>query len=225
MAFQLQGNSGTVAEIDGTTFRALRVTNRPMEYGALGYYQISTLSGSMAAGMAANGQIWHARWTDATRFCLPLHLSLTGMRTTTAFAAGVIDIKATIVRVWSADGSGGTAATLTGNNQKLRTSMGSTLMGTIRTASTAALTAGTQTLDAQDLGMIVTHSSGGVGAATPIIGSIYLPHRALFDQHPSPGGHPLVFAQNEGLVIRATVPATGVWNFGVTFVWAEVSSF
>ena len=37
MPIQIQGNGGTVAEVDGTNFRALRVNNRPVDYGALGW--------------------------------------------------------------------------------------------------------------------------------------------------------------------------------------------
>lgn len=225
MALAIQGNSGTVAEVDGTGFRALRTRNAPLDAGSLGHYQVSVATGAIAAGMAANGEVFHLRWTDATRLCVPLKLSVTGMRATTAFVAGAIDIEAIIARSWSADGSGGTAVTLTGNNQKLRTSMGTSLMGAMRIASTGALTAGTKTLDAQAISRITTHSSGGTGSATPIIGSIYLPVYDMFEQDMADGEHPVVLAQNEGLVLRATVPATGVWNIGVNFKWAEVAAF
>jgi len=44
--------------------------------------------------------------------------------------------------------------------------------------------------------------------------------------HANPGGEsPLVFAQNEGFVVRATVPATGTWQFGVTVAWTEVTAY
>jgi hypothetical protein len=39
------------------------------------------------------------------------------------------------------------------------------------------------------------------------------------------GEWPLVLAQNEGFIIRATVPATGTWDFAVTMEWSEVSAF
>lgn len=225
MGIQIQGNSGVIADVDGTTFRALRVAARPTDYGALGMYQIHMASGAIAAGMAANGETFQARWTDATRFAVIQKIECTGVRATTAFAAGAIDISAAIARAWSADGSGGTAATLTGNNQKLRTTMGTTLFGAIRCASTAALTGGTKTVDAQNLGGITTHSSGGTGSATPIIGSIYLPKTVLFEQDMADGEHPIVLVQNEGIVVRATVPATGVWNIGHTMKWAELTAF
>lgn len=225
MAIQVQGNGGTVAEVDGTSYRALRTRNAPIDVAALGHYQISVVSGAIAAGMGALGELFQIRWTDATRLCIPLKLEITGMRATTAFAAGVIDLEAILARSWSGDGTGGTAATLTGNNQKMRTSMGSSLMGTIRFPTTAALGAGTKTFDAHAIGRITSHSSGGVGSATPIIGSIFLPKTIIFEQDMADGESPIILAQNEGLVARGTVPATGVWNIGFDFKWCEVAAF
>ena len=103
--------------------------------------------------------------------------------------------------------------------------MGTSLMGEIRVVTTAALGAGTKTLDTQEIGRITTHSSGGTGSATPIIGSIFLPIYDLFEQDAADGEHPVVLAQNEGLVVRCTVPGTGIWNIGFTFKWAEVSAY
>jgi hypothetical protein len=34
--------------------------------------------------------------------------------------------------------------------------------------------------------------------------------------------YPVLYEQNEGFVIRATVPATGTWTFEVQVEWAEV---
>jgi hypothetical protein len=45
----------------------------------------------------------------------------------------------------------------------------------------------------------------------------------MFDQRP--GEHPLVLAQNEGFVIQATVPATGVWFFAVKVDWVEIATY
>lgn len=220
MAIQVQGNGGVVAEVDGTTFRALRVTSRPVEYGALGLYRVSMISGTMAAGLAGASEIFQARWTDATRLCLVFGIQLDGLAgSATAFTAGFANASLTIARNWSADGSGGTAATLTGNNNKLRTSMGTSLFGAVRASSTAALTAGTKTLDSQAVGQITF----SIGTAVSVN---YLGQVAFYgelEQNANPA--PIVFAQNEGIVARATVPATGTWQFGVTMAWAEVTSY
>lgn len=225
MAIQIQGNTGVVGEVDGTTFRALRVTSRPMDYGSFGVYQVAGLTGAIAAGAGAASEIFQFRWTDATRLAVIHSVRISGMRTTTAFAAGAIDLTATIARGWSAAGTGGGVLTMTGNNAKMRTSMGTSLVGEIRVATTAALGAGTKTLDAQPIGQINTHSSGGTETATPIIGSIYLPAYELNAGSMGDGEAPIVLVQNEGIVIRATVPATGVWNLGFVMKWSEVAAF
>ena len=218
MAIQLQGNSGTVAEVDGTNFRAMRGTLRPIDYGVFGSYRMSLLSGTMAAGLAANSEVVQFRWSDATRFCVVTSIIFDGLSgSATAFAAGFGKVDLMVARSWTADGSGGSAATISGNNQKQRTSMGTTLLGAARIASTAALTAGTKTLDTQSLGQY----SAAFGTGTSVQ---WIPQFDLF--HIDPGGeHPLVLAQNEGFVVRATVPATGTWQFGVTVCWTEVASY
>jgi len=218
MAIQLQGNGGAVADVDGTNYRALRTTLRPIDYGALGSYRLSLLSGTMAAGLAANAEVWQFRWNDASRLCAITKVVVDGIsNTATAFTAGVGSFQLYVARSWTADGSGGTAATLTGNNTKLRTDMGATLLGSCRISSTAALTAGTKTLD--------TNASGQMSLAFPAVASTQIENRiSLFE--PNPGMEsPFVLSQNEGIVIRAAVPATGTWSFGVTVTWTEVTAY
>ena len=199
---------------------------RPTIYGASGHYGVSATTGAIAAGASANSEVLQFHWTSATHFALINEVVVTGMRATTAFAAGNIDIKLTVARSFTVAGSGGTEIEFGGDshidNAALRTSMTDSKIGDMRIASTAALTAGTQSLEDNDLGQIVTHSSGGAGAATPIIGSIYLPENVLFKADPSAGLYPLVLAENEGFVVRATVPITGVWNIGFRVRWAEI---
>lgn len=216
MAIQIQGNGGTVAEVDGTGFRAVRVAQRPLDVGALGAYRLSVATGVMAAGLAANSEIFQFRWTDATRLCVIHRLIFDGMGGIVAFTAGSVVIQALVARSFTAAGTGGTAATITGNNQKVRTSHGTTLLGEARVATTAALGAGTKTLDSQAFGQVASGISATAGDKVP--------EGTLFD---STGGqeHPIVLAQNEGVVVRATVPATGTWTGGVSIAWSEVSAY
>lgn len=190
-----------------------------------GQYAIAVETGAMAAG-AATREILHFRWTDTDHFAAITEIGVTGMLATTAFSAGTITIKATVARGWTADGTGGTALEFGGDsnidNAALRTNMSDSLVGDYRIATTASLGAGTKVLEANDIGQIVTHSSGGVGSATPIIGSIYLPTLTLFKPDISNGQYPLVLAADEGFVIQVTVPATGVWSLGTVVRWAEV---
>lgn len=219
------GVSGQLIGVGAEAASAAHVQLKPVDAGALGHYAVSVQTGAIAAGASANSEIFQMRWSDASRLCVVTKVLLTGVRATTAFAAGAIDFKATVARSFTANGTGGTALTLTGDQAQLRTSFGTSLMGDMRVATTAALGAGTKTLDTQDLGIITTHSSAGWQSATPIIGQIFQPTIELWKPDLSAGEHPLVLAQNEGLVVRATVPGTGVWNASITVQWAEVTAF
>ena len=225
MALQVQGNGGTVAEVDGTSFRALRVANRPLDVGSLGHYRLSMASGTIAAALAANAELFQFRWTDATRLCVIHKVLISAGANAAATAAGLVALELAVARSWSAAGTGGTAATITGNNQKTRTSFGSTLLGEARCATTAALGAGTKTLDTQGIGNVFLGI--GTGAIT-VAADLTLIDKIDLLEMDANEPHPVVLAQNEGLVIRngATAwPATMTWGFGVTIVWAETAAY
>lgn len=229
MGVVLLGNGGVAGEVDGTTYRALRTTPRPTEYGAFGHYKISMLTGSVAAGAGANSELLQLRWVDATRLFVPTLIRVDGIVATTAFASGQLSVFATIARSWSADGTGGNAITLTGDNNAMRTTMGTSLFSTgARIATTAALGTGTKTLDANNIGQLITHTvAPGVNAAPAIqVGAIHGTAGVnLLDPTVGDGEAPPILAQNEGIVVRATVPATGVWIAGITVRWMEVSAY
>lgn len=217
MGIQLQGFSGIVAEVDPSA-RAARMSRRPREVGAFGIYRKSLLSGTMAAGLAANSDVAQFRWTDATRLALVHRVILDGLAgSATAFTAGFGMVNLYSARAWTVDGSGGAAASLAGNNGKLRTSpFGSSLLGAFRLATTAALVAGTRTADTNPIGQY----SMTFGTAVSVQ---YAPQVSLYDELVT--DMPLVLALNEGIVAQATVPATGTWQFGLTIEWSEVASF
>jgi hypothetical protein len=220
MPLQLQGNASVVAEVDSTA-RTLRVQQRPQEIGARGAYSFGGVSGTMAAGMAANSEIVQCRWIDATRLMLLRSVRISAHQQGTAFTAGAVQVDMTIARGWSADGTGGNAIVFsTTNTNKKRTSFPLSLFSDtgFRVASTAALGAGTKTLDTNKAAQIV----GFVSSVATTADSGYLIPPSILWARDSGDEYPFVFAQNEGLVIRASVPATGTWTFGVQIEWAEL---
>jgi hypothetical protein len=225
MAVQIIGNAGPIAEVDGTRFRALRTTGRPVDYGSLGFYRVSVVSGTMAAALAANSEIFQFRWPDATRFAVVTRVAISAGANLAATAAAISSLRLTAARSWTVAGSGGTRLTMTGNNQKLRTAvMGTSLTSDIGVSTTAGLTAGTKTLDAQDMGGV---SFGiGTGAITTALNLNIIPLTELLNIDAS-NDHPLVLAQNEGFVIRSGIifPATMTWAFTVNVSWAEVDAY
>jgi hypothetical protein len=102
--------------------------------------------------------------------------------------------------------------------------MGSTLVaaGDMRIATTAALGAGTKTLEANSLSAIA--APGPITAS--LNGQIIAPGTILWQAEVGDGEHPLVLVQNEGFVIRSVaVPATGTWTAAITVDWAETTAY
>lgn len=234
MAIQIQGNGGTVQEVGGTTFRAGNVQIKPVEYGALGSYRFSVLTGTLAAALAAGtgtaGHVFAARWTDATRLAVITRLRTRFMPLTPFTTSTLSDhtsFDAFILRSYSGSHSGGTALTLTGNSFKMRTSMGTTLFGDIRIATTAALTNGTHTFDPH--AFATTLRKGNRINPTATTEEVIQPTdtEISLDFNTANGEHPIVLAQNEGICIRnRTVwPAAGTGILTVDMAWAEVTAY
>ena len=220
MAIQIQGNGGVVSEVDGTTFRALRVTPKPIEYGALGHYRVA-VTVPLVATQAANGTLFSFRWADATRIAVITKLRLTCLQTAAATATIMPSFEVFAARGFSASDSAGTAVTLTGNNMKKRTSMGTSLVTDIRYSAVAAgLTAGTRTLDANPILQMPT-----VQAITTPISQSYI---AELDVGIGDGNHPLILATNEGFIVRGPTVvfgAAGTANLVVEVSWAECTAY
>lgn len=127
-----------------------------------------------------------------------------------------------VARSFTASDSSGTALSgLSAGNasNKLRTSQTSSFIltggGDVRVATTAALTAGTRTLDSNAIGNIVAGSSA---ANTNMIQDV-----PLYSDYTTIYGVPLVLAQNEGFIINANAAAgTGTWQVGISVLYAEV---
>ena len=211
MAIEIIGDGGAVAEVSAT--RLLRAAGHPPDYGRVGnQFAISQISGTMTAG-AATREVFHLRWIDSLRVCLVHSVVLDAFTNATGFTAGFGRVQLFRATGWTADGSGGTAADITDDDTKLRDGGAATLLGSTRIASTAALTAGTKVVDAQPVGQATLQFRN-------VARLRWLAQVSLFS-----GGHPLLLARQEGLVVRATVPATGTWQFGVSVVWSEVNAY
>ena len=188
-------------------------TPYPVDYGVGGCFALTSKSGVMAAGLAANSPIYAFRWTSSTMLALVRRIRISAWSLGTGFTAGLGAFDLFKAASWSAADTGGTTDTITAPNGKLRASMAATAVSAIRHSATATLTAGTRTLDAQPLEAIVAAISTATN--TPFLNRAELFVRMTAE-------HPLVLAQNEGFVIQATVPATGTWTFAITPEWDEV---
>jgi hypothetical protein len=227
MAIQIQGNGGVVAEVDGTTYRALRVTSRPLNYGSLGAYKLGMASGTMAVSLVANSELFQFRWPDATNLAVVYRVNISAGSNVAASTAALLSFNMAIARSFGASGSGGTRAVLTGNISKLRTSMGTSLVNDAGISTTTGLGAGTKTIDHATSNLASVSFGIGTGAITTSNNLTFLPTTELLNVD-SPSDHPIVFAQNEGFIIRngtVAFPAGMTWTFSVNTSWIEAAAF
>lgn len=192
----------------------------PAETTGYGEFSLGLKTGIIAAGLAANAELFQFRNSHASALAVIQKLKVSAAVSTTYFAAGVplvLDVvKAT---AWTVAGSGGTGVTPAALLKK-RSSFSSTLMaaGDVRVATTAGLTAGTKTLEGNSLGMIAS----GAPITASLSGQIFAPGTDLLDLDLGSGEYPLVLAANEGFVIRAVqTPATGTWEAAFKVEWLE----
>ncbi len=187
----------------------------PIDYGTGGCFQLASKSSTMAAGLAANSPIYSFRWTSTTLLGIVRRVRLLAGSLAIGFAQGTATFDMFVCRSWTVADTGGVTDTLITDNGNLRTAMPATVLSEIRHSSTATLTAGTRTKDVQPVDTLFENV--GTVANT---GFIVSPNGKLFEKFPEE--HPLVFVQNEGFTIQATVPATGTWQWTIITEWDEV---
>jgi hypothetical protein len=216
----------------GTIWTPGHVASGPLPVGTGGAYRLSMSSGTMAASLGANSEIFQFRYvTAASRVCLIHGISISAAVLTlpavsTTVLVGPLAFRATQARGWSVAGSGGTRATMTGDNQNLRTTHATSEVNDIGICTTAALTAGTKTLDAQDIGSVVG-STGVLTAVGVQPQGIIIPKTNLMGDFAGSLAFPVVCANQEGIVVRVgpAFPATMTWAFTIDIAWSEVQGF
>lgn len=229
------GNDGVTQLAVEANTAAARATLRPINVGTAGSYAFSALSGTMAVGLGAASTVFSARWTSSTLALIPRLLRVYAKNITTAFAAGAVLFELSVARGWSVADSAQTAIATSGDLNKKRQSFGTSAFATndVRISATGAITAGTRTLDTNSIAIARGHVPA-TAANYAFIGEgvIHAPSASTFVEAAKPyilldstdtGQWPWVFVANEGLVLRATVPGTGTWEFTIHFEWDEVA--
>lgn len=223
MAIIQSGVTTDLLTVDPTT-KAARTTPKPTEYSTLGHYKWGGFTGILPAALAANSEIYQFRWSNASNLALITKVRISACVTTTFFAAGVpVQIDLIKSTSWSVAGTLGAAPTFAATC-KARSGMGNSLIvaGDMRIATTAALGAGTKTLEANSMAAIV--APGPITAS--LNGQIIPPGTILWEPDTGDGEHPLLLATNEGFSIRSVaVPATGTWEAAIYVNWTELTAY
>jgi hypothetical protein len=218
--------AANIARVGSVTWTPFHTSAGPFPVGAGGGYRISMPSGVIGAGLASNSELFQFRYTTAaSRVCLVHGVNVSACMSLAATAAALLSLRMCVARAWTVNGSGGTRSTLTGNNNKLATSHNTSEVNDIGVATTGALTAGTKTLDAQDIGSVFYDAL--TGAITTLPSSQLLPSTNLFGEFSGSLGFPLLLANQEGFVVRSgpTGAATMTWGLVVNVLWSEVDAF
>jgi hypothetical protein len=181
----------------------------------IGSYRHTFTSGAVttiAAGTATAGHILALRSGTAGKAALVKSIEVEFLLTTAFGAAQRVGFDAFIARGYTVAHTGATALTITGGGANAG-SAAPFITG--RVASTAALTAGTHTLDANPI------AKGHLWASA--IGALLGPR--FYDFASSKQGG-LLLQENEGLVVRNLVlmGATGVGEWTFTVEWDELAA-
>lgn len=218
-------NDNVEAQVD-QSYQALRVSLRPLEFNMQGqvggHFAMAVTFSNTAGGPAAASQLFSMRWAE-TKFLYVLKRVMASAATTTAFTtAQAVDLDIIKATSFSVGASGGTAITLPTTSNKARSAtMSGSILGTngnMQISSGGALTAGTQTLDNQPFGYAAVLGSTAlatIGQPVPLF------------QQVDAGSHPMIFAANEGYVIRNGIAlgAAGVVKFGFVIEWVEAPAY
>lgn len=194
------------------------VTSQPSN-PLLGHYNVLVPSGAVAATLAAGSTLLSFRWASTTSFAVIEYVSVDAIVSGAITTAVLFDLELVVARSFSAADTGGTAVTLTGNNQKRRSTYATSGVNSFLVASAGALTPGTRTPDAQAIGRVQGFTGTTVGTkvfqnANP---SIWLQN---------PFQAPVVLLNNEGILIRNPLvgPGTGTVTFNFLVEWSEYNN-
>jgi hypothetical protein len=240
-AFQLTNIANTTGSTAATAaMQGLVVSlspNSPLvglkPFTALGFYAVSGDTGTYS-GLAANTPLFSFRWGDATRFGIILKVEVVVFTSVAASTAGITERQLIVARSFTASDTGGTALTPTLNNQKRRTSFGTSLATDIRIGN--PITAGTRTLDANPMSRALGWSAlnhtgpiiGAQGAAASAAAWATAGSEPIKLLDATNGqDHPIVLAQNEGIIVRIGVvmPTGATQETWVNVVWGEAASY
>ena len=218
MAITIQGNGGVVADVGGTTHRALHVHVKPLEWGSLGHYAFTTRINSTAA-QAANSRLVELQNSHVSNLIIPTRIMVRAIQT----AAGTAQENSIDIFKCTGFSAVDNTNTATPTVSRKRTSMAAAPGAAnvrILVAAAAGMTGGTLTKDASAFGTLPYN-------VTTAIVTNYVNGPVDFIINDSLWGHPFVFIQNEGFEIENRV--LNVTSYGITWYfdisWAEVTAF
>ena len=190
--------------------------------GGGGYYQMSLQTGLLAVGLAAAAPIFSFRWapiqnpqfSGAAR-CQLKFFKLQWMVMTTFSTPQLVELDTFVAKSFTDSDTGGVQVLPASGDQKRQKRYADSLFvggGDIRISQTAALSAGTRTLEAQPFSSIPGWAAAA-GSGPPI------PIYEEFNEHHVPQ----VFEPNQGFIVvnKILTANAGVIQFWIDIGWME----
>lgn len=213
--------TGTLANVGAGAASPLHVSPKPLPHGSLGHYRVARRYALINAQAA--GAILVAFRNNGANLAVLTRVRLFIHQTTAPTAAIEVRISATAVHTYSAsDATNSTALNVSGNNMKKRTNLGSSTVEIRETTVAAGATGGTKTLYADKFATLPLWELAVVPTAGSAPSALYEWEMSMGD-----GGHPYVFANNEGFVITndAVLGAAAAGILYYEIAWAETTAF
>lgn len=188
--------------------------------GNIGYYRIGLRFANAAAqaGPLVSFRYAPGPFSASIGACYLWRVSVSAVITTAFTTPQVIDLALFKATGWTSNDTGGTVVSFAGNSNKERTGMPATQVTQLMTG-TAAITAGTRTLDTNPHSSFILQIGGSTGNA--VLNAS--PDAMMFTVSSAPYDLPLELLNQEGFVIQpiTALGAAGVvvWNFRL--VWSE----
>jgi len=209
--FTLRTKDVSVDQKNGIRQNWHLATKYPIDHTNGGAFYTTAKSNTIAAALTANSPIASFRFSSASLICAIRRLEISAWTLAAGFAAGIASFDAFVARQYTSEDTGGLLSALSANTPKLRTNM-QTTQSHLRVSDTGTLTAGTRTLDAHPFETAVA------APAPTATNTLFFNDQKIFNDY----DHPLILVSGEGVIIQASVPATGTWAFALTAVWDEV---
>jgi hypothetical protein len=186
---------------------------------ATGLYRLCAVSGGLttiAAGTATAGHVFAFRWTSTSLQAHIQRLKLRWQTVTPFTAAQEMFFRCYRATGYSASHTGGVAVTLTAPNLQVDTLQPASAVASIRYCSTAALTAGTHTLDGEAFAGLNAWSQSGANNDPAAVEAVFTPGSAA--------DRLLTLRANEGFIVRNEIlmGAAGVGRLLVELDWYEL---
>lgn len=234
------GNDGASVLAVDPTFLAARIAARPLEYAGygrvLGHYAVAQRSGTIVnSTLGALGHVASIRNPDPSAFVVLRRIKV-GWSVMTAISIGLeINFRAIIARGFSVDfTTASTAISMAGvpNTNKMRATMGTSIMGVNgpRISTTVVMSGQTLTADAAPFAIALLGNGlqpvSATGTASLVPVGYSTPMADLYNV--SDGyAHPVVLSSNEGVIVQPilALPADGAIALHTVWEWAEVVVF